>query len=358
MSALGTEIHRTPTEAPSDSPESNISVAKKLCKKLYPHVFEPNQYDNPGNPAAHYDGTALEIWDACQGKINVVVMGAGTGGTITGVSRRLKELDPTITIVGVDPYGSILSGNDTHGQRPYQVEGIGYDFIPGVLDLSLVDLWVQVNDRDAFRMARRLIRQEGLLCGGSSGAAMVGALKAAQILNLGPDKRIVVILPDSVRNYMTKFLADEWMLIHGFMDPHEMPQMGRLQQRWGTTRVEEKLRSLQLPKVATVNEEALGADLAELFKQDPQMPFIGVLDAQNTLAGVVSRAKFTTKVLLAGLSEISPLKARRCMDKEFGVVTGKTSLADAAILCSTGYPIFMWTGDDSLAIMTPDAFST
>jgi cystathionine beta-synthase len=153
------------------------------------------------------------------GKVDMVVIGAGTGGTITGVGRRLKELNPNIVVVGVDPVGSILAEPpelNEHGVGSYKVEGIGYDFIPPVLDRSVVDRWVKTTDRESFIMSRRLIREEGLLCGGSCGAAMVGALQAAKDLKEG--QRCVVILADSVRNYMSKFLNDQWMYDNGFVD--------------------------------------------------------------------------------------------------------------------------------------------
>lgn len=356
MRALGTQIHRTPTEAPSDSPESNIHVAAQLCKKLHPNVFQPNQYDNPGNPEAHFQGTAEEIWTACEGKVDVVVMGAGTGGTITGVAQRLRELNPNIVIIGVDPYGSILGGDGKESVKPYQVEGIGYDFIPKVLDPRLVNHWVKVTDRDSFRMARRLIRREGILCGGSSGSAMLGAIQAAKMLKLGADKRIVVIFPDSVRNYMSKFLADEWMLIHGFSDPSEMPWAETLHQRLGTEPLGTRLTHQGSIRCQTVDEDATGEEIARAFRQNPQMPFMGVLDHEGVLIGAISRAKFLTKYLVRGSNEVSTQKARRHMEKEFGMVRTDTSMSEAAILCTTGYPIFLWTAEHSLALLTSEDF--
>jgi cystathionine beta-synthase len=156
---------------------------------------------------AHYYGTAEEIYAQCGGKLDMFVAGVGTGGTIAGIGKRLKELIPGIQIVGVDPYGSILAQPESlnhEGVHSYQIEGIGYDFVPDVLDRSVVDFWIKTNDKEAFLMSRRLIREEGLLCGGSCGTAVVGALLAAKKLQKG--QRVCVLLPDSVRNYMTKFL--------------------------------------------------------------------------------------------------------------------------------------------------------
>lgn len=211
IEALGAKIYRTPTEAAWNDPDSHISLAKKLEKEL-PNAHFLDQYRNSNNPAIHYEATAAEIMDDMGDQLAMVVVGVGTGGTITGIARRLKEKMPQVKIIGVDPYGSILGGGkEVH---PYQVEGIGYDFIPPVLDNSLVDEYVKVNDQDSFLMARRLIREEGLLVGGSSGSAVWGALQVAKRLNKG--QRCLVILPDSIRNYLSKFVDDKWMLEHGF----------------------------------------------------------------------------------------------------------------------------------------------
>ena len=213
MEALGAKIYRTPTEAAHDDPESLLGVAKRLNEEIEDSVI-PDQYNNPDNPDAHYSGTGPEIWDDFGDSLDMVVISSGTGGTVTGIARFLKEKNPDILIVGVDPEGSILGGRDVVGT--YHVEGIGYDFIPDVLDQSLVDDWIYSNDKDSFQMARRLIREEGLLIGGSSGAAVWGTLEA--IKRHPQVKKVLVILPDSIRNYLTKFVSDDWMREHGFLD--------------------------------------------------------------------------------------------------------------------------------------------
>jgi cystathionine beta-synthase len=270
LEALGAEIIRTPTEAAWDSPESHIGVAKQLCE-LIPNSHILDQYGNPSNPEAHDDGTGREIWEQCGGKLDAVVMTAGTGGTITGVARYLRRVAPSVRIIGVDPEGSILAGPGPI--KSYKVEGIGYDFIPEVLDRSLVHEWLKSNDRDSFRVARQLIRQEGLLVGGSSGAAVWAAQKVCR--RMKPGQRVVVILPDAVRNYMTKFVDDAWMRQHGF-----------LQADWEMGNIGDLVRAMPRRPIITAQVSEQLGDAVDRFKQHgiSQMP---VLDT-GKLAGIIT----------------------------------------------------------------------
>ncbi|GMM34757.1 cystathionine beta-synthase [Saccharomycopsis crataegensis] len=221
LKALGAEIVRTPTEAAWDSPESHIGVAKKLNKEIKDSIIL-DQYGNPNNPLAHYYTTGYEIYQQTEGKITALVAGAGTGGTVSGIAKYLKEQDKNITVVGADPLGSILAVPESLNKTDvtvYQVEGIGYDFIPDALSRELIDKWYKTEDKESFYYARRLIKEEGLLVGGSSGSALAAAVRYAKDHpDLTENDTIVVVLPDSIRSYLTKFADDDWMRLNGFLD--------------------------------------------------------------------------------------------------------------------------------------------
>ncbi|XP_043229370.1 cystathionine beta-synthase-like protein [Amphibalanus amphitrite] len=286
LRALGAEIVRTPTSAHWDSPESHISVAQRLKKEI-PGAVILDQYRNKDNPLAHYDTTAAEILEQCGGQVDMAVGGTGTGGTITGLGRRFKEVNPKCVIVGVDPHGSVLGHDkeeDVEGVF-FEVEGIGYDFYPTVLDRKIVDKWVKTRDKPSFLMARRLIREEGLLCGGSSGTAVWAACEAARDLPEG--SRVVVVLPDSVRNYMTKFLDDEWMKDHQFLDVGE----AKHGTWWGQLRVS----ALKVTTPMTVLPEVTVQDAVDIMKTErfDQLPVIN--DAGKVL-GMVSLGMLVAKL--------------------------------------------------------------
>lgn len=215
LKALGAEIIRTPTEAAWDAPESHIGVARKLEKEI-PNSVILDQYCNEANPDAHYYGTGYEIWEQTEGKVTHLVAGAGTGGTISGISRYLKEQNADIKVYGADPKGSILAQPESLNDSTdgYLVEGIGYDFIPDVLNRKYVDHWLKTEDAESFKLARRIIREEGILVGGSSGSALEAALEVAK--DLTEDDTLVVVFPDSIRSYLSKFADDEWMKTNGF----------------------------------------------------------------------------------------------------------------------------------------------
>jgi cystathionine beta-synthase len=212
VKAYGAEVVITPTSVAPDSPESYNGVADRLAKEI-PNAYRPNQFENPNNPLAHYLTTGPEIWEDSEGRVEVFVAGMGTGGTISGTSKYLKEKNPDLIIVGADPQGSILSGDSP---KSFKVEGIGEDFIPKTFNRQIVDDMVRVTDKESFNTARRLAREEGLLAGGSAGTALAAALKYAQ--RLQQPKYIVVLLPDTGRNYINRIYSDQWMQENGFWE--------------------------------------------------------------------------------------------------------------------------------------------
>jgi cystathionine beta-synthase len=222
LRAYGSKVVITPTAVAPDDPRSYYKVADRIVEET-PNSILANQYHNPENPASHYQTTGPEIWRQTAGQVTDVIIGMGTGGTITGVGRYLKEQNPKIRIVGVDPAGSLLYETHKLGRVPddphpktYKTEGIGEDFLPTALDLSVVDEVLQVGDKETFLTTRRLVREEGIFCGGSSGTAVAAALRYCR--QLGPERLVVVILPDSGSRYLSKVFDDDWMRENGFLE--------------------------------------------------------------------------------------------------------------------------------------------
>jgi cystathionine beta-synthase len=297
LRAYGARVVLTPTSVSPDDPRSYYSVARRLVKET-PGAILANQYHNPDNPLTHYRITGPEIWHQTQGKVTDLVIGMGTGGTISGVARFMKQQSSKVRIIGVDPQGSILAGAWRQGgssaglnAATYKVEGIGEDFIPTTLDLSLVDEVQTVDDSESFLWARRLLREEGIFCGGSSGSALAGALKACE--RYGPDRLVVVIFPDSGSRYLSKLFDDDWMREHGFV------QAGRE----GATALG-VARSRGLPSLITARA---GDSLTEVIGRMrrygvSQLP---VVDEQGALGGIVSESDLLD-YLLAHPSQHDP----------------------------------------------------
>jgi cystathionine beta-synthase len=212
LKAYGVEVIITPTNLTPEHPDSYYGVARRLAGEI-PGSFHPDQYTNPANPRAHYDTTGPEIWRQTDGEVDVLVVGVGTGGTITGAGRYLKEQKADLQLVGADPEGSIYTATEEGDVHQYTVEGVGEDFYPETVDLDLIDRWVKVTDAESLSTTRRLAREEGILSGGSCGMAVHAAI---QVADEDHQSLVVVILPDSGRGYLSKVFNDDWMREHGF----------------------------------------------------------------------------------------------------------------------------------------------
>ncbi|KAK3368505.1 tryptophan synthase beta subunit-like PLP-dependent enzyme [Podospora didyma] len=312
LRALGATIIRTPTQAAWDAPESHIGVARRLLKEI-PNSHILDQYTNPDNPLAHECGTAEEIWAQTGGKVTAVVAGAGTGGTITGLARGLRKHDQNIKVIAADPFGSILALPETLNEEkaniPYKVEGIGYDFIPDVLDRELVDKWYKTDDRESFQLARRLIAEEGLLVGGSSGSAMAAMVRAVKELGLGKGDVVVVILPDSIRSYLSKFADDDWLAANDLLPDDSTNVYGAEAAKEASSSPNDPyggatVRSLRLKPVTSVLTTSACAEAIETMREKgfDQLPVLSPTDGKlaglatlGNMLSFISRGRATPK---------------------------------------------------------------
>jgi cystathionine beta-synthase len=351
LRAYGAEVVLCPTNVAPESPESYYSVAARLARDI-PGAFKPDQYWNMENPAAHERTTGPELWEQTDGRITHFVASVGTGGTISGAAHALKRLNPEIQIIGADPEGSVLSGDTA---RPYLTEGVGEDFFPGTYDPAIIDRWIRVSDRDAFAMARRITREEGILSGGSCGTAMVAAREVVRELTAsdgGKDAVVVVLLPDSGRSYLSKVYNDEWMRNNGLLpttgastrietllvDRHGDPDRPSVIVARTTERVGDAIETLQAYGISQlpVSEAPEGDDVAGLVGSISEK---GLLDRAFRDPSVVERT--VGEVMDPPLPIV---EASASLDEAFALLSG----ASALVVIRGGRPVGVATKLDLL----------
>ncbi|HEY8672579.1 MAG TPA: cystathionine beta-synthase [Candidatus Dormibacteraeota bacterium] len=338
LRAYGAEVVICPTNVERESPQSYYSVADRLTREV-PGAFQPNQYFNPRNPEAHYRTTGPEIWRQTEGRITTFVAGVGTGGTISGVGRYLKEQNPAVRVIGADPEGSIYSGEIA----PYKVEGVGEDFWPGTFDRDVVDEFIQVTDRECFVAARKLARQEGILVGGSAGLALHAAIQVA--VDSKPDDVIVVLLADTGRNYLSKFFSDEWMRQNGYL------------QRLVPARVREVIDAAHtdhVPELVSVGAGKTVGEAIDLMQQYGISQLLVTESGGTALNGVVGSIQERT--LLDRIYRdptVVTTSVSTAMDPPFARVAAGAPIEEAFEALLGGEPALMIVdGDEPVGVIT------
>jgi cystathionine beta-synthase len=333
LRAYGAEVVVAPTDVAADSPQSYYRVADRLTEEI-PGAFQPNQYFNQANPQAHYESTGPELWEQTDGKITHLVVGVGTGGTVTGTARYLRERNPELVVVGADPEGSIYSGGEEN-MHPYLVEGVGEDFWPQTFDPSSVDRWIRVSDKDSFLTTRRLAQLEGILAGGSGGLALHAALQLGAEIE-DPNALIVVILPDGGRSYLSKIFSDVWMRQYGFLERDSKLAVGDVLAR--------KREAGEIPPLVTVQTHFRVRDAVALLHEHrvSQLPVVSAHDPATIVGaigerGLLKRAAEDPALLDAEIIEV--------MEPPFPAVSAEDPVREAVALL---------VGDQQALLVTKD----